>query len=91
MAQRKMLFIYNPKAGKAQIKSKLSDILELLAAGGYEVTVYPTRKRGDAAELVQYRPPVYDMVMCSGGDGTLDEVVTGMIHSSFRTPIGKHQ
>ncbi len=88
MAQRKMLFIYNPKAGKAQIKSKLSDILELLAAGGYEVTVYPTRKRGDAAELVQYRPPVYDMVMCSGGDGTLDEVVTGMIHSSFRTPIG---
>ncbi len=83
-----MLFIYNPKAGKAQIKGKLSDILELFADGGYEITVCPTRKRGDAVELTRYRTPVYDMVVCSGGDGTLDEVVTGMMQSSFRTPIG---
>ena len=88
MADKKMLFIYNPKAGKAQIKGKLSDILELFADGGYEITVRPTRKRGDAVEFVQYRTPVYDIVVCSGGDGTLDEVVTGMMQSSFKTPIG---
>lgn len=83
-----MLFLYNPKAGKAQLKTKLSDILELFTAGGYEVTVCPTLKRGDAVRIVEFRTPVYDLVVCGGGDGTLDEAVTGMMRSSFSTPIG---
>lgn len=86
--EKKMLFIYNPKAGKAKIKNKLADIMDVFAAAGYEVTVYPTRRKGDAFEIVKSRKPIYDLVVCSGGDGTLDEVVTGMVKSSFRTPIG---
>ncbi|MBE5865350.1 MAG: YegS/Rv2252/BmrU family lipid kinase [Lachnospiraceae bacterium] len=86
--EKKMLFVYNPKAGKAKIKNKLADILDVFAAAGFEVTVYPTRKKGDAVEIVANRKPIYDLVVCSGGDGTLDEVVTGMTQSSFRTPIG---
>lgn len=86
--EKKMLFVYNPKAGKAKIKNKLADILDVFAASGFEVTVYPTRKKGDAVEIVANRKPIYDLVVCSGGDGTLDEVVTGMTQSSFRTPIG---
>lgn len=85
---KKMLFIYNPKAGKAKIKNKLADILDVFTGGGYEVTVCPTRGKGDAVELVADRKPIYDLVVCSGGDGTLDEVVTGMMQSSFRTPLG---
>lgn len=88
MSERKMLFIYNPKAGKAQIRNKLSDILELFAAGGYEITVCPTRKRGDAVEAAANRSPDYELVVCSGGDGTLDEVVTGMMRSRRKTPLG---
>lgn len=88
MADKKMLFIYNPKAGKAQIRSHLSDILEVFVRAGYEMTVYPTQKTGDATELTACRKSVYDMIVCSGGDGTLDEVVTGMIKSSAMTPIG---
>lgn len=45
---KKLLFIYNPKAGKAQIKSKLADILDIFAEAEYEITVVPTRKRDDA-------------------------------------------
>jgi YegS/Rv2252/BmrU family lipid kinase len=86
--EKKVLFVYNPRAGKERIKNKLADILEIFAAGGYEVTVYPTGKQGDATEIIETRKPIYDLVVCSGGDGTLDEVVTGMMHSSFRTPIG---
>lgn len=86
--EKKMLFVYNPKAGKAKIKNKLADILDVFATAGFEVTVYPTRKKGDAVEIVANRKPIYDLVVCSGGDGTLDEVVTGMTRSSFRTPIG---
>lgn len=86
--EKKLLFVYNPKAGKAKIKSKLADIMDVFAAAGFETTVYPTRKKGDAVEIVANRKPIYDLVVCSGGDGTLDEVVTGMTQSSFRTPIG---
>lgn len=85
---KKLLFIYNPKAGKAQIKGKLADILDVFAKAGYEMTVAPTQKRGDARELAAVRSPEYELVVCSGGDGTLDETVTGMMQSGFRTPIG---
>lgn len=88
MADKKMLFIYNPKSGKAQIRNHLADILDVFARADYEVTICPTQKRGDAVELTAHRKPVYDLVVCSGGDGTLDEVVTGMMKSSFMTPIG---
>lgn len=85
---KKLLFIYNPKAGKAQIKSKLADILDIFAEAEYEITVVPTRKRDDARLATADRSKKYDLVVCSGGDGTLDEVVTGMMQSGFRTPIG---
>mgnify|MGYP002510481296 CR=1 FL=1 len=85
---KKLLFVYNPKAGKAQIRNKLADILDIFAKEGYESTVVPTQKRGDARKIVASRHDGYELVVCSGGDGTLDEVVTGMIQSGFRTSIG---
>lgn len=70
------------------IRSKLSDILELLEQGGYETMVRPTTKRGDASVYVEECAPETELVVCSGGDGTLDEVVTGMLASGRNTPIG---
>jgi len=84
----KMLFIYNPKAGKGLIRNKLSQILELFGSKGYEMVVHPTQNRGDAVKLVKERSDAFDLIVCSGGDGTLDEVVTGMIQSKKKTPIG---
>ena len=71
-----MLFVYNPRAGKAQIRSNLLDIIDIFVKAGYEVTAYPTQAVGDAVEAVKERRPGYDIVVCSGGDGTLDEVVS---------------
>ncbi len=85
---KKMLFVYNPKAGKERIKSNLADILDVFASRDYEITIAPTRKQGDAVEIVAGRDPGYELVVCSGGDGTLDETVTGMLQSGIRTPIG---
>lgn len=85
---KRLLFIYNPKSGRALIRSKLADILDIFAAAGYEVTVFPTRAHNDARDIVARRSDNYDIVVCSGGDGTLDEIVTGMIQSGFCTPIG---
>lgn len=85
---RRMFFIYNPRAGKAQIRSNLLDIIDIFVKAGYEVTVYPTQAAGDAVKAVRERREGFDIVVCSGGDGTLDEVVTGMMQSEEKLPIG---
>lgn len=86
--EKKLLFIYNPHAGKAQIRSNLLDIIDIFTKAGYTVTARPTQKRGDAEEAVINRSRDYELVVCSGGDGTLDEVVTGMMKCEDKTPIG---
>lgn len=85
---KRMLFIYNPKAGKAQIKSKLADILDIFAKAEYEITIHPTKSSGEAVQVVEEREDRYDLVVCSGGDGTLEEVVCGLIRSGINTPLG---
>lgn len=88
MAEKKMLFIVNPKAGKARIKNYLLEITDLFVKAGYEVTLHITQSRQDAMNTVQDREDRYDLIVCSGGDGTLDEVVTGMVKSKKALPIG---
>ncbi len=85
---KRLLFIYNPNAGKAQIKSRLADILDILAKANYELVVYPTQGYMDALKRVSTYTDKFDLLVCSGGDGTLDEVVTGMMHRNDRIPIG---
>ena len=63
-------------------------ILQTLADADYELTVYPTRGPRDAIEQIRDLPEGYDLVVCSGGDGTLDEVVTGMMQREQKLPIG---
>lgn len=84
----KLLFVYNPHSGVGKIKFHLSDILEVMVRAGYEVTVHPTQARGDAAELAAQRAQAYDLVVCCGGDGTLDETVTGLMRGACGVPLG---
>ena len=86
MKQKKLLFIYNPHAGKASIRNNLFDIIDIFTKADYEVTAYPTQAAGDAIQVTQAKSQKYDMVVCSGGDGTLDEVVTGMMKCDKRSP-----
>jgi YegS/Rv2252/BmrU family lipid kinase len=83
-----MLFIYNPNAGTGVLKPKISDVIDIFVKGGYEVTVYPTQRYHDALWKTRTYTDTYDVVVCSGGDGTLDEVVTGMMQRKHRVPIG---
>lgn len=86
---KRMLFVYNPKAGKAKIRNKLSDIVDVFARSGYSIVVHPTQGQGDAREVVKNREKgAYDLIVCSGGDGTLDEVVAGMMQTQEHLPVG---
>lgn len=85
---KKLLFIYNPYAGKGQIKGKLSDVVDIFVKNGYEVTIYPTQDVRDGKRKTIADAAGYDLVVCSGGDGTLNEVVSGMLEANISVPIG---
>ena len=85
---KKMLFVFNPKAGKGKIKTNLLDIVDIFNKGGYEVIIYSTQKPKDAYEKAKEYESKVDLIVCSGGDGTLDEVVTGVMEKKSSIPIG---
>ena len=85
---QKLLFIVNPHSGKGLIKNNMLDILDLMVREGFEVTVHTTQCQGDAIGKVAKEAARYDRIVCSGGDGTLDEVMTGLMESGANVPVG---
>lgn len=88
MEEKKLLFIFNPRSGKGLIKKHLADVVDKMVKAGFSVTVYPTQDRGDATRKVIKDGAEYDRIVCSGGDGTLDEVVAGMQKAGLKIPLG---
>lgn len=85
---QKLLFVFNPHSGKGLIKNNLLEIVDTMVKAGFEVTIYTTQAQGDATRKIAEDAKNFDRVVCSGGDGTLDEVVTGMVQSGVNVPIG---
>ena len=83
-----MLFVFNPKAGKGKIKTHLLDILDIFSSHNYEIIIRSTQAPRDAYEKAKEYANSVDMIVCSGGDGTLDEVVTGIMEAESSVPIG---
>ena len=86
--KKRLLFIFNPRSGKGKIKENLPDILDIMVKAGYEVTVHTTQSQGDATRKAREEAANYDRIVCSGGDGTLDEVVTGVMSSGYDVSVG---
>lgn len=85
---KKMLFIMNPCAGQKRANRSLSDILLEFSQAGYEVNIHMTTGRGDAVTAAQRWGRDVDLVVCCGGDGTLNETITGLLRAGAETPIG---
>jgi YegS/Rv2252/BmrU family lipid kinase len=87
---RKIYYICNLQAGKATLGSHLGTIVDMMTRAGYEVTVHPTQASLDAmySAAAASSTGEYDYIFCSGGDGTLNEVMCGLMHSKKQTPIG---
>lgn len=86
--EKKMLFVYNPKAGKGKIKAKLSEVISIFNSSGYEVIIRATQYPRDAYEQAKKYAHCVDVIVCGGGDGTLDEVVTGIMEAESPVPLG---
>lgn len=79
MAER-ALFVFNPYSGKGTIKNHLFEIINGLSQNGYEITVYPTKEHGDGRNIVSSRGGKYSLIVISGGDGTLNECISGLFY-----------
>lgn len=86
--EKKLFFVFNPKAGKGKIKTALMDIVDIFNKGGYEVVIRATQYPKDAYEMTRKYANKVDLVVCSGGDGTLDEVVAGLVETGSKVPVG---
>ncbi len=84
--QKKLLLIINPTAGKRMAQGSLCEIVEQLMSGGYQVTVHVTRSQGDARVQAAEAEGQFDRVVCCGGDGTLNETISGLAQWSS-TPV----
>jgi len=85
---KNVLLIINPRAGKAKVRTSIFDIIDVLTEHGMTVTVELTRYSGHARDICTYITDSYELVVCVGGDGTLNEVIAGMINSGKNIPIG---
>ena len=86
---KNLLLIVNPCSGKAKMGSALLSVVKIFSEADYEVTVYPTKERADATRKVEtVKSGQYDLIVACGGDGTLNEVITGLMHSGENIPIG---
>lgn len=85
---KKLLFIMNPFSGQKRANRYLPEILQMFNQAGYEVVVHITSGHGDATVAVERQGAGKDLIVCCGGDGTLNETVTGLLRSGLDVPIG---
>lgn len=77
--ERTLMLIINPAAGRGGYKSNLGEALKTLDNGGFRTSLFFTSGRGDATDFAARYGPGYDTVACIGGDGTLSEVIAGLM------------
>ena len=83
-----LLFIVNPRAGRTRSTAPLFDAVAHFCASGYLVDLQLTQAREDATRLARELGGKFDAVVCCGGDGTLNETVTGLMDLPSPPPLG---
>ena len=86
--EKKLMLIINPAAGRGAYKVNLGEALQVLDMGGYRTSLFFTSDRGEATEFARAHASGFDTVACIGGDGTLSEVVSGLMALDSPPPLG---
>lgn len=84
---RSCMFVFNPHAGKGKVKSAVYPIIQGFFSMGDLVTCFPTAHKEHAIELIQTYGAQYDLIICAGGDGTLNEAINGLMHLAHRPKL----
>ena len=85
---KKLLFIVNPKAGLKKNRNYIDEAVQVFEEAGYKVGIKYTKKRLDGTNIAREHGARVDLVVCMGGDGTLNEVIQGIAEKEITTPLG---
>ena len=85
---KKMMLIVNPVAGRGGYSLNFGEAMRVFSYGGYSVTLYFTKGKNDATRFAEENGADYDVVTCVGGDGTLSEVLSGLMKLVNPPPVG---
>ena len=85
---KNLFLVINPESGMGRIKTELFKVCDMLTRGGYRITLLITTKKGDATEAVSQLDDTFDAIVVCGGDGTLNEVITGVMQNPNTYKIG---
>ena len=84
---KKCVLIMNPESGKVKNKNNVKNIYDVLRKYDYEGEIKYTKRKSDATEIIKSLDSSIDLVISCGGDGTLNEVVTGNLQREKRLPL----
>ena len=88
----KAMLIYNPTAGQIWQQFQPEMVKNYLQEQGWQVDVEPTQKIGGGTDLARKAAQLkYDVVIAAGGDGTINEVAQGLVHTPVKLgflPVG---
>ena len=85
---KRALVIVNPRAGMKKSKKDLFEIIDRLSQKGFSVSAQTTTQSGDGTLFVKKYGAEQDLIVCCGGDGTLNEVINGILESGIRADLG---
>lgn len=86
---KKMLLVVNPCSGKAKMRTELLSVVQTFCDADYDVTIYTTKERADATKKVMtLKNEQFDLIVVCGGDGTLNEVITGLMNAKIKCVLG---
>ena len=85
---KKLLLIINPNAGIRLGRRYLPEMISAFTRADYLVSVFVTERRGDAVDFAREHGGDFDLVTACGGDGSLNEVITGLIRGGHHVPMG---
>ena len=85
---KKLLLILNPFSGQKKANKYLPEIIQMFNEAGYEAAVHVTSGHGDATRAVMRQGADKDLIVCCGGDGTMNETITGILNAGLEVPLG---
>ena len=88
MAHKTLLMTRQSRAGRSKPRGPLFDAAAQLSSAGYLLSIHMTTAPGDAAAFAAKEGGNYDVVVAVGGDGTLNEVASGLMQLEKQPPLG---
>ena len=86
--EQRVLLMVNPMAGRQKIRNELLYVVDTLTKAGYETIIYTTQGKDATRDLLAEKDSQFDRVICCGGDGTFNEILSAPMHWDKRPILG---